>query len=210
MPIRLVSHWLQSLAKYVIWGNVVGSINSPKGVHILTFRPCAYVILHRRIDFVDVIKVTDLEMRSVLGYVDGHHLITWALKSWNFFPAEGREMRGNGKQKRLGRRGSLRDSKCEMDLLLLIWEWKGNEMKNAGALWNWVRLMAHSQQGDGNLRPTTTRNWILPTSGRNLEANSPLHKEHSPGHTLTSTSETLSGRPHSAVRWLILIHRILR
>lgn len=70
------SHRLWSLAKYVIWGDVIGRINPPNGARVLTSRSHAYVILHGSIDFADVIKVMDLEMGSVLGYAGRHHLIT--------------------------------------------------------------------------------------------------------------------------------------
>lgn len=44
--------------------------------------------------------------------------------------------------------------------------WQGKRV--ASESWEWAP--ADSQPGNGDLRPTTSRNWILPTKGMNLEA----------------------------------------
>ena len=55
-PNRPGSHRPLSLAKYVIWGNLVAEQCPCKGAHILI---CESVTLHGEVDFANVIKVMD-------------------------------------------------------------------------------------------------------------------------------------------------------
>lgn len=68
------------LASYLLYRvrDVVGRIMllTSKSVHVVIFGSCKYIILHGVRDFVDVIKITELEIEDCLGLLSRANLIT--------------------------------------------------------------------------------------------------------------------------------------
>lgn len=93
---------------------VLGRIIAPRKC-VLILRNCEYVILGGKKEFVEVIKVTDLEIRKLnwIIWMDSINLITWILKSWKLFLAVVRE--------RCDDRRKVTEMWCEKDLNHHYW-----------------------------------------------------------------------------------------
>lgn len=79
--------WENCPPTYLIeFRDVVGRIMFfSKGVHVVIFGSCKYIILHGKRDFVDVMKVKNLEMGDCFGLLSRANLITRVLKSRKIF-----------------------------------------------------------------------------------------------------------------------------
>ena len=55
----------------------------------------------------------------------------------------------------------------------LFWKWRLPQKKWRD-FWNWKQSPSHRQRGFGDLKPTVSRNLILPSTWMNLEADSSL------------------------------------
>ena len=143
---------------------VVGRMG-PKDTQFLIPETCGYDTLHSKRSYADVIKVMEPKIGKIIldsRWAQSKHMSPW---KQNFLELE---------SEIFGRRRSQRDLKCERNSTCCCCRettWKPWErMKVASRSKDWP--LADSKQGNGDLSPTTARNWIWQSTWMSLEVNS--------------------------------------
>ena len=118
-----------------------------------------YVILHGKRDFAGIIKVTDLKIRRYIELLGRSNAVTWTLQrifsGWS----------GSDVSEEVREIPSVRGT----HLLLLGAGHMESIKKDAGRVLSKDCLPADSRPGNWNLCPTSTTNWIWPTTWMSLE-----------------------------------------